>query len=90
MEPSTSSAAPMASALASTQTLARFPETSHLPLTGSSLLTLAAISLRRGFNQPSSTASSQLDVAAVTVLLMKATATLSQPHTGKWPVNLPQ
>ncbi|KFD62828.1 hypothetical protein M514_25016 [Trichuris suis] len=90
MDPSTHRLAPMASALASTQSLARSPETFHVPLTGSRDLILAAISPRNVFNQLLSTASSQLDVAAVTALLRNAAATLSQPHTGKWPVSLPQ
>ncbi|KFD45050.1 hypothetical protein M513_12248 [Trichuris suis] len=87
IEPPPSSATPRASPLASTQTLALSPETSHVPCAGSCFFTLAAISSRNDRMAPFSTGSFHVLVTALMTLLAKAAATLSQPHTGKWPTS---
>ncbi|KFD63948.1 hypothetical protein M514_23939 [Trichuris suis] len=83
IEPPTSRATPTARELASTQTLASLPETSHLPLAGSRTFTSAAVSRRSVLSSSSSITSSQLAVASLAFLLANAVATRSQPQTGR-------
>ncbi|KFD51932.1 hypothetical protein M513_07261, partial [Trichuris suis] len=89
MAPSTSRATPMASELASTQTLASSPVTSRIPRAGSRDLASETTSWRSILSSSSSIAWSHVDVASLTLLLIRAVTTLSQPQTGRWPTSLP-
>ena len=80
---------PVASELASTHTLRAWPSTHHLPHTGSSLCTLVRTSLIMALRGASSILSSHPAVTSNALRLMIATATRSQPPTGRSLTNLP-
>ena len=87
MDPLSWKATPMASELASTQTVSSFPLTRQSPRTGSSCIILFIVSVIMHLRVTSCTSSSHVDVTEVTRHFMAAAATLSQPHTGKWPTS---
>ena len=86
--PSYTSDTPVARELASTHTLRVWPSTYHLPRAGSILRTLVRTSLIMVLRGTSSIFSSHPAVTSDALRLMNATATRSQPITGKCPTNL--
>ena len=87
--PSYTSDTLVARELASTHTLRAWPSTHHLPYAGSSLCILMRTSLIMVLRGASSILSSHPAVTSDAVRLMNATATRSQPPTGRCPTNLP-
>ena len=87
--PSYSSDTPVVRELASTHMLRAWPLTHHLSHTGSSLCTLVRTSLIMVLREVSSILSTHPVVTSDALRLMKATATRSQPPTGRYPTNLP-
>ena len=90
VSPSTSKTAPRARELASTQRVARAPETSHRPRAGSLSRTLYIISFIMSRTCASLTSSSHADVTAFALLFTYEAATLNQPQTGRWLTSRPQ
>ena len=84
-----SRATPMANDLASTQTVNSFPSTHQSPRNGSSRVTLGTVSVSMLLRVASRTSSSHPDDTEVSRCFMAASATLSQPHMGKWSTNFP-
>ena len=87
--PSHTSDMPVARELASTHTLRAWPSTHHLPCAGSSLHILVRTSLIMVLRGALSILSSHPVVTSDALRLMNATATRSQPPTGRCPTNLP-
>ena len=87
--PSYTSDTPVARELASTHTLRAWPSTYHLPHVGSSLRTLVRTSLIMVSRGASSILSSHPAVTSDALRWMNATATRSQPPTGRCPTNMP-
>ena len=87
--PSYTSDTPVARELASIHTVRAWPSTHHLPRAGSSLCTLVRTSLIMVLRGASSILSSQPAVMSDALRLMNATATRSQPPTGRCTTNLP-
>ena len=87
--PSYTSDTLVAKELASTHTLRAWPSTHHFPRTRSSLHTLVRTSLIMVLRGALSILSSHPAVTSDALCLMNATATRSQPPTGRSPTNLP-
>ena len=75
--------------LVSTQTFISLPFMHQSSLTGSDSHTLAIVSVSIWQREAFLTSSSQFLVSALAWHLINAVATLSQPHTEKWPTSFP-
>ena len=80
----------MAREVVSTHMVNSFPLTHQSPHTGSSQVTLAMVSVSMLLRVASRTSSSYPDDTEVAChFIGTTTTTLSQPHTGKWPMSFP-
>ena len=87
MDPLSSRVTPMASELASTQTVSSFMLTHQSPCPRSSCITLSIVSVITHLRVMSCTSSSHPDITEVTRHFMASATTLNQLHTGKWPTS---
>ena len=83
--PFVSNATPVATEFASTQTVISLPSIHQFPSTGSASRTLVKVSANIWQREAFVILLSQPFVTAVARRFINATATLSHPHTGKWP-----
>ena len=88
--PFVSNATPVATELASTQTVISLPSVHQFPPMGSASHSLVKVSANIWLREAFLILSSQPLVTAVAKCFINATATLSHPHTGKWPTSFPQ
>ena len=88
--PLVSNATPVATELAFTKTVISLPSIHQFPPTGSASCTLVKVSANMWKREVLLILSSQPFVTTVARRLINATATLSHPHTGKWPTSFPQ
>ena len=87
MAPLASRVTPMVSELVSTQTVNSFPSMHQSPRSGSFCVTLAIVSVSMLLRVASCTSSSHSNDTEVAHHFIAATATLNQPHMGKWPTS---
>ena len=85
-----SNATPVAMELASTQIVISLPSKHQFSPMGSASRTLVIVSANIWLREAFFILSSQPFVTAVARRFINATATLSHPHTGKWPTSFPQ
>ena len=88
--PFDSNATPVATELASTQTVISLPSVHQFPPTGSASRTLVKVSANIWLREAFLILSSQPFVTAVARRFINATAIQSHPHTGKWPTSFSQ